>query len=78
MTSECCRRQLIRQPVVPGAWVGGALFLGEGVHDGEVHVGKAVADGWKAPSTRQCGEDETFFRSVKFVGLLVPHLSFIA
>ena len=60
-TGECCRRQLIRQPVVLGAWVGGALFLGEGVHDSGVHVGKAVADGWKEPSTRQCGEDETFF-----------------
>lgn len=30
MTDESCRRQLVRQPVVPGAWVGGALFLGEG------------------------------------------------
>ena len=38
----------------------GRTIFGGGGHDGGVHVGKAVADGWKEPSTRQCGEDETF------------------
>jgi hypothetical protein len=51
MTGYCCRRRLIRQPVVPGARVPGAVFSREAAVVSRGRAGKAVADGRKAPIT---------------------------
>jgi len=45
MTGYCCRRRLIRQPVVPGARVPGVVFLREAAAVSRARAGKAVADG---------------------------------
>ena len=45
MTGYCCRRRLIRQPVVPGARVPGVLFSSDAAVVIRARAGQAVADG---------------------------------